>query len=181
MYILDPEAPNWYVVYSKTHKEDLAKDSLALKGLNVFLPRLLFPQSLKKRRRIVPLFPSYLFVRFRVSREYHHVIWCPGVKRVVSFCNMPAPVDERVIEFLMQQATSDGIITGSSNLKVGGEVQIRGGPFDGLIGILQDPPNGGKRVKVLMKLLSREVKVEVPVEFVEAKWTVGAFGVGRET
>ena len=166
------EMRRWYVIYSKPHKEGVAEFHLRFKGLEVFLPRLLMPESLQRRRRIVPLFPNYLFVRIQISKEYHYVLWSPGVKRMVGFNGNPTPLDEEIMDFLMQQANSDGIITARSNLRTGQEVQISGGPFDGLVGIIQEPPDAKERVKVLLKLLNREVKVELPVQFVKSGWVV---------
>jgi transcription antitermination factor NusG len=57
-------------------------------------------------------------------------------------------------------------------LKPGQEVRINGGPFDGLTGLIQEPPDAKGRVKVLMRLLSRQLQVEVPVRFVECEWVV---------
>jgi transcription antitermination factor NusG len=68
----------------------------------------------------------------------------------------------------MEKANYDGVITVCSNLKVGQEVRISGGPFDGLAGIIQEPPNARGRVKILMDLLSRPMKVEVPLQFLDS-------------
>lgn len=163
---------SWYVVYTRPHKEEFAQLHLRAKGLEVFLPRLHFPESFQKRKRIVPLFPNYLFVRIHFSEEYHYVIWSPGVKRFVSFNDTPAPLGENIVEFLMQQADTEGIITARSNLKTGEEVQIDGGPFNGLAGIIQEPPDAKGRVKVLMRMLSRQVKVEVRAQYIRTGWVV---------
>jgi len=166
-----PEMQRWYVVYSKPRKEECAQFHLRSKGLEVFLPRLLLPQSVNRGKRVVPLFPNYLFVRIHIfSEEYSYVAWSPGVKRFIGFNGTPTPLDDGVVDFLMQQATDEGIITARSNLKVGQQVQISGGPFDGLVGVIQEPPNGKGRVKVLLNLLSRQVKGEVPVQFVKSGW-----------
>jgi transcription elongation factor/antiterminator RfaH len=162
------ENRRWYVVYSKPHKEGLAQFHLRLKGLEVFFPRLLLPEFLQKRKRVVPLFPNYLFVRIHISEEYHYVVWSPGVKRFVSFNDAPAAMDETVIKYLMQQANPAGVIAARSNLKVGQEIRISGGPFDGLAGIIQQPPDARGRVKILMELLSRRIQVEVPIQFVKS-------------
>lgn len=162
----------WYVVYSKPQKEDCAQFHLQRKGLEVFFPRLLLPDTLRKRRQVVPLFPNYLFVRLQVPEEYHYALWSPGVKSLVSFNGTPAAIDEEIVGFLKQRATPEGLLTGRSNLTVGQEVRITGGPFDGLAGIIQDPPNAKGRVAVLMTLLNRQVKVDVPVRFVEGGWVI---------
>jgi transcriptional antiterminator RfaH len=171
------EQRRWYVVYSKPHKEDLAQFHLRLKGIHVFAPRLLLPRYARKRKQIVPLFPNYLFVRLHISDdcydEYHHVRWTPGVKRFVSFNGTHTPLDDDIMALLMQQADADGIITARSSLTSGQEVRITGGPFEGLVGIIQNPPNAKGRVKVFLELLRRgPVKVDVPVQFVEGRWVV---------
>ena len=169
------EGRQWYVVYTKPHGEELARFHLTLKGIDVFLPRLLLPESLKKRRRIVPLFPNYLFVHIRIFEGYHYVAWSPGVKRLVGFNGIPTPLDEEVVRFLMQQASPEGIIASRSNLMAGHEVTITGGPFNGLVGIIQDPPDTRGRVNLLLNLLSRQVKVTVPTRFINSGWVaVGA-------
>jgi transcription elongation factor/antiterminator RfaH len=157
----------WYVVYSKPHKEKPAQFHLQLKGVQVFFPRLLLPPSLRVRQRVVPLFPNYLFVQVRLPAQYEAVNWTPGVKRFVSFNDVPVPVEPNVVQYLMARANCDGVITARSNLKLGQEVRISGGPFDGLAGIIQEPPKAGGRVKILMQLLCRPMKVEVPLESIE--------------
>jgi transcription antitermination factor NusG len=157
----------WYVVYSKPHKEESAQFHLRSKGLEVFFPRLLLPASLRKRKHIVPLFPNYLFARIRIPEEYECVIWSPGVKRLISFNNGPVPIEEAVVTYLMRQANPAGVIMACPNLKAGQEIRISGGPFDGLAGIIREPPDGRGRVRILMQLLSRRINVEIPLQFVK--------------
>ena len=160
----------WFVVYSKPQKEDFAQVHLRQKGVEVFFPRLALPKSSQKRKLVIPLFPSSLFVRINLWTQYYAVLWAPGVKNFVSFNDTPAPLEDGVAEYLLQGANAEGIIAAQCNLKIGQEVQIRGGSFDGLVGMLQDAPDARGRVRVLMKLLNREIKVEVPVHSVVASW-----------
>jgi transcriptional antiterminator RfaH len=161
---------DWYVVYSKPHKEEQAQFHLRMKGLDVFFPRLDLVRVAEKRKRIIPLFPNYLFVRIHLPTEFHYVTWSPGVKRIVSFGEHPIPLDERVVDFLKQQTDGAGVIQACSQLRPGQEVEIRGGPFDGLIAIIQDPPDAKGRVKILLKLLSRQISVKLGVEFIKGEW-----------
>jgi transcriptional antiterminator RfaH len=170
--ILEPE--KWYVVYSKPQKEEFAEFCLKHRGIEVFLPKLLFPESSKKTRRVVPLFPSYLFTRILTLQHYHCILLTPGVKRLVSFNGIPAPLDESVVALLKEGGSPDGIITAHSDLKTGQEVHITGGPFEGLVGIIQEPPGAKGRVKILMTLLSRQVRVEVPLHFVSSGWVTNS-------
>jgi transcriptional antiterminator RfaH len=161
----------WYVAYSKPQKEDYARFHLSAKGLEVFFPQLLFPHSAKKHKRLVPLFPNYLFVRLKLfSEEFSYAKWSPGVSRIVSFNGVPASIHDSIVHFLMSQMNGQGIIEARPNLRSGQEVRITGGPFDGLVGIIQEAPNARGRIKILLQLLNRPTKVDVPIQFVEAEW-----------
>jgi transcriptional antiterminator RfaH len=173
---------NWFVVYSNPHKEEQAQFHLALKGVKSFFPKLYIPAARENKGRICPLFPNYLFVRIHVETESHRIVWTPGVKKIVSFGAEPIPIDDRVIQFLRQQADDTGVIRAHSKLTLGQEVEISGGPFDGLIGIIQAPPDNKGRVQILLKLLSRQVSVKFGVEFIKggrASWApVSAADIG---
>jgi transcription elongation factor/antiterminator RfaH len=162
---------HWCAVYTKPQREEFAEVNLHLRGVETFFPKLSLPKSAKRKKPIVPLFPSYLFVCIDIiSFEYASVIWCPGVKRMITFNGTPAIVEESIIAFLMGQAGADGVIAARCNVTVGQQVAINGGPFDGLVGIIQEPPNARGRVKILLELLSRPTKVDVPVQFIQANW-----------
>ena len=161
----------WYVVLTKVRNEESARFHLAHKGIEVFYPKLLLPISNKPGRQIVALFPNYLFVRIDVaSPEYSQVAWCHGVRRLVSFGEAPAVVEEHIIDFMRAQTDQNGLIVARADLRVGEEVQITAGPFKGLVGIIQEPPNSKSRVKILMEILSRNVQVEVPTAYINTRW-----------
>src|SRR5262245_52501294 len=163
----------WYSVYSKPQKEKFAQFHLQAKGVEVFLPQLLLPPSSLRSRRLVPLFPSYLFVRIDIDRgENAYVVWSPGVKYLVSFNGVPASVNDEIINFLKQRADSSGQIQASSSLKTGQRVQVTGGPFEGLEAMIEKPPDGRGRVKLLLTLLNRSVHAEIPLRFVASNWVM---------
>ena len=163
----------WYSVYSKPQKEKFAQIHLQSKGVEVFLPQLVMPQASVRSRRVVPLFPSYLFVRIDVSSgESAYVVWAPGVKYLVSFNGVPALIDDNVIDYLKDRADSTGQIQASSNLKLGQRVRVTGGPFEGLEALIEKPPDGRGRVKLLMNLLNRQVQAEIPIRFVKSNWVM---------
>jgi len=161
----------WYVAFTKLRNEGAAQFHLATKGIEVFYPKLLLVGAGKVGRQIIPLFPNYIFVRIDVSSpEYYSVLWCRGVKKLVSTGEAPSVVEDHIVEFLRAQADSDGLIKATSNLKAGDDVQIVKGPFRGLAGIIQEPPDHKSRVKVLMAILSRHVQVEVPTNCISVGW-----------
>jgi transcription elongation factor/antiterminator RfaH len=160
----------WFVVFTKHNREEFAQFHLRLKGLETFFPRLMLPRFSYKSKRIVPLFPNYLFVHMSISTHYDQVRWAPGVKSFVNFGDSPIPLQDEIAENLMRQADREGIIPAHFDLKIGQEVQIRGGPFDGVIGVIQRTPDAKGRVRLLMKLLSRRIAVEVPVHLISGGW-----------
>jgi len=164
----------WYVVYSKPAREAYAHYHLAQKDVEVFFPQLQLPAYRSPHRAVVPLFPNYLFVRLQLPDEYYAVIWCPGVKRLVSFNGAPVPVDDESVEFLRQRATAAGVLSAQSTLTVGTQVQVTHGPLAGLSGILQDPPDAKGRVRLLMQLLDRDLKIVVPLHHVQSEWGITA-------
>jgi transcriptional antiterminator RfaH len=170
---LPTDSRHWFVVYCKPHKEAFAQLHLERRGIEVFVPMLRLPEYLERRRRVVPLFPGYMFVNVDIEREFSTVAWAPGVSRFVSPKGSPAPIDRDVVAFLKSHADEAGVVTARPDLRVGQSVEITAGPFDGLIGIIQRPPNARGRVKVLMKLLNQQpVRVEVPVHLVRTAWVV---------
>jgi len=145
--------------------------NLRQRGIPTFLPKLFLPRAAARKKQIVSLFPSYLFVHLNLlSEEHASVGWCPGVKRLLAFEGTPAIVDDSLIQFLMTQADPGGVISSRCNVSVGQQVAIEGGPFDGLVGIIQEPPDARGRVKVLLELLQRPMKVDLPIQFIKASW-----------
>ena len=74
----------------------------------------------------------------------------------------------------MQGSSPNGIIAARSTLKRGQEVQITGAPFTGLMGIIHEPPNAKGRVRILLQILNRQTKVDVPVQCINAGWVASA-------
>ena len=78
---------NWYVVYSKPHKEAQVQLHLGLKGIESFFPRLQLPGSVNKNKGIAPLFPNYLFVRVNLATESHYFGTLTGIKKYNDYTN----------------------------------------------------------------------------------------------
>ncbi len=161
----------WYVLYTKPRQEKVASQHLEQKGLSSFLPMISEPWK-RKRKAIEPLFPNYLFVHASLPEEYHVALWTPGTKRFVSFGEEPTPIDDGTVEFLMEKAGETGIIEARSTLRAGDEITVSGGPFEGLVGIVQSPPDRKGRVQVLMNILRRQASVKMPALWIKGNRAV---------
>ncbi|MCK6555401.1 hypothetical protein L6Q96_12610 [Candidatus Binatia bacterium] len=159
--------PQWFVISTKTRREEYAQDQLRRRGVETFLPRIVEPARLADRSNIVPLFPGYLFARLDLTTQYFHVVWTPGVRKLIGFGDVPCPVDDAAVDFLRARVGAEGVLRPASLLREGDVVRVRRGPFEGLVGIIEHPGCGRGRVRVLMELLRRQTRVEVPLHILE--------------
>jgi len=157
----------WYVIGAKLRREQFAQEQLARREVVTFLPRIVEPLRFDGRSVIAPLFPGYLFVRIDIEEQYCDVVWTPGVRKFIGFGTMPSPVDDAVVEFLQERTGEEGILRAMPVFHSGDRVRITHGPLEGLVGIIESPGCGRGRVRVLMELLRRQTRVEVPQQMIE--------------
>lgn len=157
----------WFVVSTKVRREYFAQEQLMYRGVETFLPRIIEPSRVRGKMTVAPLFPGYLFLHIDLEQQYFDVVWTPGVRKFVAFGTLPCPVDQDVIAFLRTRMGEEGILRLERVFRPGDRVSIRSGPFEGLVGIIERPVCARGRVRVLMELLRRQTRVEVPQEIVE--------------
>jgi len=162
---LDLAGRKWFVVNTKPRKEGYAEWQLSRRGVVTFLPWIMEPAPASTGTSVAPMFPGYLFVHIDLEQQLWDVVWTPGVKRLVGFGETASPVDDSVIDFLRARAGKDGIVRAFPVFSPGERVRIRHGPLAGLVGIVEGPSTGRGRVRVLMELLRRQTRVEIPPEY----------------
>lgn len=159
-------APTWYVLETKRHREQTAQAFLAQREFETYLPRTeQWPRPVVGGD-IAPLFPGYLFVRACLPEDLYRVTWTPGVKTLVSCGETPLPVDAEIIAFLRGREGADGVIRCGAGTVETSEVRIVNGPFRGLTAVVEQRLPARERVRVLMHLLQRETRVELPERWV---------------
>jgi transcriptional antiterminator RfaH len=110
------------------------------------------------------LFPRYLFIR--LGQEPSAASWSPirstwGVSKLVSFGEVPAKVDDQLIQFLLNQQAFPQIEL-KRLFKPGESVLMTKAPFAGVEGIYQ-MTNADQRVMVLIEFMSKTVRVRLPL------------------
>jgi transcriptional antiterminator RfaH len=165
--MMAPSSAQWFVISTKARREQFAQDQLGRRGVESFLPRILEPARLRMQPVVAPLFPGYLFVHIDLEEQYFDVVWTPGVRKFVGFGSLPCALEEPVVEFLRARAGREGIVHAMPVYKAGDIVRIKYGPLEGLVGIIENPGGGRGRVRVLMELLRRQTRVEVPQQIIE--------------
>jgi len=114
-----------------------------------------------------PLFPSYLFVHLDLPAQFGTAAWTPGVRGLVGFEHgRPESVDDGIVSLLRLRAGGGDVLSPRQILQPGETVEIRRGPFSGLLGVIERPVNGAGRVRVLLEILRRQTRVELRADAV---------------
>jgi transcriptional antiterminator RfaH len=160
----------WYVVRAKPRAEALAAANLRVKNIEVYLPRLasgIARGGGSALRAPEPLFPGYLFARLVLARDYHVTAWTPGVANLLCVGEgQPAAIDDAVVESLRSRADGGEILKPRPALRVGARVEIRNGPFAGLLAVIDRPCTAAGRIQILLDLLRRQTRLDLPVSAV---------------
>jgi transcription antitermination factor NusG len=151
----------WYAVRTAAGREKAVSAQLQYKGFEEFLPlyRSRRQWSDRTRELELPLFPGYLFCRFDFSNRLP-ILVTPGIKLVVGYGKIPAPVADAEIESLRRAVASGSGAIPWPYLSVGQRVRIREGSLAGVEGILLQVKNSW-RIVLSVELLRRSVSVEL--------------------
>src|SRR5437868_2343189 len=146
----------WYVVYTNIKCEFRAEQGLKAKGYDVFLPRAKrwIRHARRKKERLVPLLPRYLFVGFDINQmPWYEIRNTDGVEGVLSINSIPVAVPAAAIDDLRALETI-GVFDETTEvlrLKAGDPVKLVQGPFAGHVCLLQSA-RGKQRVEVILSL-----------------------------
>ena len=151
----------WFAVRVKTTHEKRVAAQLDQKGYEQFLPLYRDRRRWSDRVKEVelPLFPGYIFCRIDPNARLG-LLKTPGVYRIVSIGNAPAPIDEHEI-IAIQQAMSSGLcLRPHPYLSVGQRVRIDGGSFSGVEGLIVDVRRRDRLI-LSVSLLQRSLSLEI--------------------
>jgi transcriptional antiterminator RfaH len=91
-------SPNWYVLRSKPHKEDVLWRHAASQGYEIFYPRIPVKTVNPRARKVTPYFPGYMFVRVAIQEVGISIFqWMPHAHGLICFDNAPANVPDEQI------------------------------------------------------------------------------------
>lgn len=164
---------DWYLVRSKPRQEGIAAWNLQRLGVEAFCPQFKETKLYrgKKRAVISPLFPGYLFSRFDLSGEYRKVTYAHGVTGVVRFGEYPARVEEEIIETIRARMQEGFVTVSRRSFHTGQTVQIKEGPFKGLLAVFDRELTGTERVALLLKNVSYNARVIIERELISQHGT----------
>jgi len=161
------ESKAWYAVRVKPKGEGQASDELSTRGFEVFLPthhvRCRWSDRVKTLK--LPLFPGYLFCRFRPG-ERVGVLDAPAVIQVLGIGRIPIPVTDAEIEAIQKMVASSLTLTPWPYLRSGQRIRIEHGPLAGIDGIITDAEDGKTRVVVSVTFLQRSVAAVIERDWI---------------
>ena len=158
---------NWYAVYTVPQHEKSALKQLAIREVESFLPVYETVRVWKNRQRmklILPLFPTYLFVRIN-SRERTKVLQSPGVLQIVGNSREGVPLPDSEVEFLRSGFCRQRIEP-YRDLVIGEKVRIKSGVMQGLQGTLVRKSNS-MRFVLTLELINQHAAIQVDAEDLE--------------
>ncbi len=154
---------NWAVVNTHPHREHVAVENLQRQEFNAYCPMII--RQRRHGRRVTdalrPLFPSYLFVQVNPdAQRWRPLLSTFGVRTVVRCGDRLSLIEDAFIQDLKAREVDGVVGRPVSPYRVGQEVRLAGGAFDGLVATIIDMDERD-RLTVLMDLLNRPVKVKI--------------------
>src|SRR5262249_38705499 len=160
----------WYVIHTHRKQEDRAESNLKVLGVPIFNPKIRerrYKQFVNVPTYVTkPLFPRYIFARFKINDLYHKVRFTRGIYSVVSFGEGPTPIDEEIIRLIQFNIKGDGFVTIDEEVKPGDKVIVKGGPLKNFVGIFEREMNDTDRIKILLQTINYQARVEIERDMV---------------
>lgn len=157
----------WYVVRTKPRAEAFAAANLRTRAVEVFFPRLARRFARDAARAIEPLFPGYLFAHLSLDTQFHIASWTPGVAHLLSGADgAPARLDDAVVASLRDRADGGDVLVPQPAFRTGDAVEVCSGPFAGLLAVVDRPCTATGRVQILLEILRRQTRVDLPASAV---------------
>ena len=156
----------WFVLYCKPGKDKVAESNLLSQDIEVYRPTVNLDRIGKNRiyqTRCESLFPRYLFIKVNPEKQaLVSIANTRGICGFVKFGGKYSAIDERVIDQIKECELSQQIKINKCKTYVKGDpIYINEGSFNGFDATFIEK-HGDDRVIVLLNMLGRMSKVEVP-------------------
>lgn len=166
------EKSSWYLISVYSGYEDKVKKSLLQKvkslGKEDKILRVEVPVDYQVRlkdgkREVVPerVYPGYVLVEMILDDDSWSVV--RNTNYVVGFVGSegkPAPLSNEEVKKMFSRVGAEEA-KAKLNFDVGDSVKIVGGPFDGMIGIVEEINKETEKAKVRLMLFGRDMPVEL--------------------
>lgn len=154
---------SWFVMRTKPRNEFKVYDQIIRKEIEVYLPKIekLRIWSDRKKKILVPLFPSYIFVYGDNTERLKAISNTTGAMGYLMYRKRPAKVTEKEIDNIkISLIEPERIKVEEIRITKGDLVEITYGPFTGLTGIIIEI-RGSYKLVVNITELSASLNIEL--------------------
>jgi transcriptional antiterminator RfaH len=162
----------WAVINTHRHKELIAIEHLRRQSFRVYCPMI--SRTIRHARRNLtahrPLFPGYIFVQLApMMDQWRPIASTTGVRSLVRFGDELGFLQDGLIEGLKARER-DGVITAPQvHYRPGQNVQMVGGPFDGVIATIL---SAGEKDRLVVLLNLVHTRVRATLHMAHANFTL---------
>ncbi len=170
---LEPEdGRRWFVVHCYSGYENKVRHAIEQrietmgmedKIFDVIIPTEEELEIKDGKRRTVErrVFPGYILVQMIMDEDSWYVVRnTPGVTGFVGMGNKPTPLREEEVSQIMRRMEADAPVV-KVRFKPGEKVRIVDGPFNDIIGIVDEIDMERTKVRVMVSFFGRETPVEL--------------------
>lgn len=156
----------WFALYTKPRQEFKAASQLGELGIEHYLPLQIKIKQWSDRKKKVsePLIHGYIFIKAN-EKERLQALQLYSMVRCVTFNGKPAAIPDWQIENLKIMLASNNEVVLSETIPSGTRVKIISGPFEGVVGIVNET-SAGRTLSITIDLLKRSVTATLPMESV---------------
>lgn len=165
----------WYVVHTYSGHENKVKDNIEKMVANrgyiddifqVEVPMEEYIDSSGESKTIKErkMFPSYVFVKMIITdTSWYLVRNTRGVTGFVGPGSEPAPLSDEEVKNLGVKSQEKLDV----DLKVGDSIKVKNGPFEGLVGKVEEIDTGKFRISSYINIFGRDTLVELDFDDIE--------------
>ena len=175
----DYSKPQWFLLYTRPHQEERAKENLENQGYEVFLPMITYKKiSQPNSISLEPMFPRYMFITINTERDnWVYIKSTRGVSHVITFGDKLTEVPDSVVDFLKTKVDDHNVIklkVTRSVFQKGDKLVINKGVFQGKEAKFLST-TGKERVRILLKLMNELIITEIPENDIGRKTVLEMF------
>jgi transcription antitermination factor NusG len=155
----------WWIAHTKSRFEKAFAFDLLRRGIGYFLPmseRIKISGG-KKRRMMLPLFPSYVFFAGSADDRYA-ALATDRLCRVIEIVDQSALIAE--LQAIEQALANKAVLDPYPFAAVGRRCRVSAGPFQGMEGILVQR-RGPTRLVLQVKMLGQGAAMEIEADLLE--------------
>ncbi len=155
---------SWFALYTKPRSEFKAAEQINSVGVNYYLPTITKVKQWSDRKKKItePVIRGYIFI-FADEKERLASLEQQAVVRCVFEAGRPAKIPAWQMENLMRMLNTDSEFFVHEGITKGTKVRMIDGPFEGVIGTVQEFDEG-KSIAVSIDLLNRSIIAHLPVD-----------------